>query len=46
MSTTAARLITLIMTLQRQPVRKAADLAERLDVSIRMLHRNTNHQGT
>jgi len=39
MSTTATRLITLIMTLQRQPVQKAADLAEKLGVSVRTLHR-------
>jgi predicted DNA-binding transcriptional regulator YafY len=39
MSTTATRLITLIMTLQRQPVQKAADLAAKLGVSVRTLHR-------
>ena len=39
MSTTATRLITLIMSLQRQPVQKAADLAEKLGVSVRTLHR-------
>jgi predicted DNA-binding transcriptional regulator YafY len=39
MSTTATRLITLIMTLQRQPKQKAADLAEKLGVSVRTLHR-------
>jgi predicted DNA-binding transcriptional regulator YafY len=39
MSTTATRLITLIMTLQRQPVQKAADLATKLGVSVRTLHR-------
>ncbi len=38
-STTATRLITLIMTLQRQPVQKAADLADKLGVSVRTLHR-------
>ena len=38
-TTTAARLITLIMTLQRQPAQKAADLAEKLGVSVRTLHR-------
>jgi len=38
-STTATRLITLIMTLQRQPEQKAADLAEKLGVSVRTLHR-------
>lgn len=39
MSTTATRLITLIMTLQRQPNQKAADLAKKLGVSVRTLHR-------
>ena len=39
MSTTATRLITLIMLLQRRPNQKAADLAEKLDVSVRTLHR-------
>lgn len=39
MSTTATRLITLIMLLQRQPNQKAADLAEKLGVSVRSLHR-------
>ena len=38
-STTATRLITLIMTLQRQPNQKAAELAEKLGVSVRTLHR-------
>jgi predicted DNA-binding transcriptional regulator YafY len=38
-STTATRLITLIMTLQRQPNQKAAGLAEKLGVSVRTLHR-------
>ena len=38
-STTATRLITLIMLLQRQPNQKAADLAEKLGVSVRTLHR-------
>ncbi len=38
-STTATRLITLIMSLQRQPNQKAADLAEKLGVSVRTLHR-------
>jgi len=38
-STTATRLITLIMTLQRKPEQKAADLAEKLGVSVRTLHR-------
>jgi predicted DNA-binding transcriptional regulator YafY len=39
MTTVATRLITLILTLQRQPGQKAADLAGRLDVSVRTLHR-------
>jgi predicted DNA-binding transcriptional regulator YafY len=39
MSTTATRLITLIMILQRQPNQKAADLAAKLGVSVRTLHR-------
>jgi predicted DNA-binding transcriptional regulator YafY len=39
MSTTATRLITLIMTLQRQPNQKAASLAAKLGVSVRTLHR-------
>lgn len=39
MSTTATRLITLIMLLQKQPNQKAADLAARLGVSVRTLHR-------
>ena len=39
MSNTATRLITLIMSLQHQPNQKAADLAEKLGVSIRTLHR-------
>ena len=38
-STTATRLITLIMSLQRQPNQKAADLAAKLGVSVRTLHR-------
>jgi len=38
-NTTATRLITLIMSLQRQPNQKAADLAEKLGVSVRTLHR-------
>jgi len=37
--TTATRLITLVMSLQRQPNQKAADLAEKLGVSVRTLHR-------
>lgn len=39
MSTTATRLITLIMLLQDQPNQKAAELAEKLGVSVRTLHR-------
>ncbi|MBN1538165.1 MAG: YafY family transcriptional regulator [Anaerolineales bacterium] len=39
MSTTATRLITLIMLLQRQPRQTANDLAEKLGVSVRTLHR-------
>lgn len=39
MTTVATRLITLILTLQRHPGQKAADLAERLGVSVRTLHR-------
>ena len=39
MSTTATRLITLILLLQSQPNQKAAELAEKLSVSVRTLHR-------
>ena len=39
MSNTATRLITLIMLLQRQPSQKAAELAEKLGVSVRTVHR-------
>jgi predicted DNA-binding transcriptional regulator YafY len=39
MNTPATRLITLIMLLQRRPNQKAADLAEKLGVSVRTLHR-------
>jgi predicted DNA-binding transcriptional regulator YafY len=39
MSQPASRLITLIMLLQRQPNQKAGDLAEKLGVSVRTLHR-------
>jgi predicted DNA-binding transcriptional regulator YafY len=39
MPNTATRLITLIMLLQRQPNRKAGELAEKLGVSVRSLHR-------
>jgi predicted DNA-binding transcriptional regulator YafY len=35
----ASRLITLIMLLQSQPNQKAADLARKLDISVRTLHR-------
>jgi predicted DNA-binding transcriptional regulator YafY len=39
MTNTATRLITLIMLLQRQTNQKAADLAARLGISVRSLHR-------
>ncbi len=39
MPNTATRLITLIMLLQRQPNQKAAELARKLGVSVRSLHR-------
>ncbi len=39
MSNTATRLITLLMLLQRQSNQKASDLAEKLGVSVRSLHR-------
>ncbi len=39
MTTPATRLITLIMLLQRQPNQKASDLATKLGVSVRTLHR-------
>jgi len=39
MTTTATRLITLIMLLQDRPSQKAAELAEKLGVSVRTLHR-------
>jgi len=39
MSTTASRLVTLIMLLQRRPNQKAAALADKLGVSVRTLHR-------
>lgn len=39
MSHTVTRLITLIMLLQRQSKQRAADLAAKLDVSPRTLHR-------
>jgi predicted DNA-binding transcriptional regulator YafY len=39
MANTATRLITLILSLQRQPGQKAADLARQLGVSVRTMHR-------
>ena len=39
MTTPATRLINLILMLQRQPGQKATDLANRLGVSVRTLHR-------
>jgi len=39
MSYPATRLITMIMLLQRQPNQKAAELAEKIGVSVRSLHR-------
>lgn len=39
MGNSATRLITLILMLQRQPGQKAADLANRLGVSVRTVHR-------
>src|SRR5512136_999122 len=39
MTQPASRLITLIMLLQLQPNQKAGDLAEKLGVSVRTLHR-------
>ena len=42
MANTAARLITLIMLLQRRPNQKAADLAGQLGVSVRTVHRYIN----
>jgi predicted DNA-binding transcriptional regulator YafY len=39
MTNTATRLITLIFLLQNQPNRKASDLAEKLGVSVRTVHR-------
>jgi predicted DNA-binding transcriptional regulator YafY len=39
MANTATRLITLIMLLQRQPNQKAGELAKKLGVSVRSLHR-------
>jgi predicted DNA-binding transcriptional regulator YafY len=42
MITPSTRLITLIMLLQQKPNQKAADLAQKLDVSVRTLHRYIN----
>ena len=39
MTTPATRLINLILMLQRQPGQKAAELAKRLGISVRTLHR-------
>jgi predicted DNA-binding transcriptional regulator YafY len=39
MSNVATRLITLILTLQNQPNQKASELADKLGVSVRTLHR-------
>ncbi len=39
MPNTATRLITLLMLLQRQPNQKASELASKLGVSVRSLHR-------
>ena len=39
MSNVATRLITLILTLQSQPNQKASDLAHKLGISVRTLHR-------
>lgn len=39
MASRAARLVTLIMLLQRRPNQRAGDLAEALGVSVRSLHR-------
>ena len=39
MPNVATRLITLILSLQNQPNQKAADLANRLGISVRTLHR-------
>jgi predicted DNA-binding transcriptional regulator YafY len=39
MPNTATRLLTLILLLQRQPNRKAGELAEKLGISVRSLHR-------
>jgi predicted DNA-binding transcriptional regulator YafY/GNAT superfamily N-acetyltransferase len=42
LANTATRLITLIMLLQGRPNQKAAELAERLGVSVRTVHRYIN----
>src|SRR5262245_24316166 len=42
MASTATRLITLIMLLQRQPNQSAAQLAQALDVSVRTVQRYIN----
>ena len=42
MSNTATRLITLLMLLQRQSNQKAGELAEKLGVSVRSIHRYIN----
>jgi len=42
MSNTATRLITLIMLLESRPNQKAAELASKLGVSVRTLHRYIN----
>jgi predicted DNA-binding transcriptional regulator YafY len=42
MTNKAARLITLIMLLQRRPNQKAADLTSELGISVRSLHRYFN----
>jgi len=39
MPNTASRLITLIFLLENRPNQKAAELAEKLDISVRTLHR-------
>ncbi|MCA1899747.1 MAG: HTH domain-containing protein, partial [Chloroflexi bacterium] len=39
MNNTATRLITLIFLLQNQPNQKASELAEKLGVSLRTVHR-------
>ena len=39
MTNTATRLITLIFLMQKQPNQKASELAEKLGVSLRTIHR-------